>query len=111
MRRHPVSQRSEKKHICLDENGVEVLKSRTEVINGKIYWFQPDGSLMSGWCQLGDWTMYFDPETYEAAVGRKYVDGECYYLFDRNGVLQDNVEETEQNLGTGTSDLLAFTRI
>ena len=53
---------------------------------------------MSGWCQLGDWTMYFDPDTYEAAVGRKYVDGECYYLFDRNGVLQDNVEETEQNL-------------
>ena len=86
------------KAYLFDENGVEVLRSRTEVINGKIYWFQPDGSLMSGWCQLGDWTMYFDPDTYEAAVGRKYVDGECYYLFDRNGVLQDNVEETEQNL-------------
>ena len=83
------------KAYLFDENGVEVLRSRTEVINGKIYWFQPDGSLMSGWCQLGDWTMYFDPDTYEAAVGRKYVNGE-YYVFDRNGVLQDNAVETEQ---------------
>ena len=83
------------KAYLFDENGVEVLRSRTEVINGKIYWFQPDGSLMSGWCQLGDWIMYFDPDTYEAAVGRKYVNGE-YYVFDRNGVLQDNAVETEQ---------------
>ena len=70
-----------------DENGVEILKSRTEVINGKIYWFQPDGSLMSGWCRLGDWTMYFDPETYEAAVGQVTIDG-VEYLFDQNGVMQ-----------------------
>ena len=42
-----------------DENGVEILKSRTEVVGGKKYWFQPDGSLLSGWCKLGVWTMYF----------------------------------------------------
>ena len=76
------------KAYLFDENGVEILKSRTETINGKIYWFQPDGSLMSGWCKLGSWTMYFDPETYEAAVGWKTIGG-VTYLFDRNGVLQE----------------------
>ncbi len=74
------------KAYLFDANGVEILKSRTEVINGKKYWFQPDGSLMSGWCTLGDWKMYFDPETYVAAVGRVLIDGD-YYLFDANGVL------------------------
>ena len=70
-----------------DENGVEILKSRTEVVGGKKYWFQPDGSLLSGWCKLGVWTMYFDPETYEAAIGQVVIDG-TEYLFDENGVLQ-----------------------
>ena len=74
------------KAYLFDENGVEILKSRTEVINGKKYWFQPDGTLMSGWCDLGDWQMYFDPVTYEAAVGYKYIDSDEYY-FDENGVL------------------------
>ena len=74
------------KAYLFDENGVEILKSRTEVINGKKYWFQPDGSLMSGWCDLGVWRMYFDPETYEAAIGVKTI-GEASYLFDENGVL------------------------
>ena len=74
------------KAYLFDDNGVEILKSRTEVINGKKYWFQPDGTLMSGWCDLGDWQMYFDPVTYEAAVGYKYIDSDEYY-FDENGVL------------------------
>ncbi|MEI3176047.1 MAG: hypothetical protein V8S96_05960 [Lachnospiraceae bacterium] len=65
---------------------MEILKSRTEVINGKIYWFQPDGSLMSGWCRLGNWTMYFDPETYVAVTGTVTIDG-VQYTFDANGVL------------------------
>ena len=35
------------KAYLFDENGVEILRSRTEVINGKKYWFQPvDGSLI-----------------------------------------------------------------
>ena len=42
----------EGKAYLFDENGVEILRSRTEVIGGKKYWFQPDGSLMSGWCRL-----------------------------------------------------------
>ena len=74
------------KAYLFDENGVEILKSRTEVINGKKYWFQPDGSLMSGWCVLGDWRMYFDPDTYEAAIGVRYING-TRYEFDENGVL------------------------
>ena len=74
------------KAYLFDENGVEILKSRTEVINGKKYWFQPDGSLMSGWCDLGVWRMYFDPDTYAAAIGRVFIDG-TYYQFDSNGVL------------------------
>ncbi len=74
------------KAYLFDKNGVEVLKSRTEVIDGKKYWFQPDGSLMSGWCKLGNWTMYFDPETYVAATGTVLIDGD-YFQFDSNGVL------------------------
>ena len=74
------------KAYLFDENGVEILKSRTEVINGKKYWFQPDGSLMSGWCKLGDWTMYYDPETYVAVTGTVTIDG-VQYTFDANGVL------------------------
>ena len=75
------------KAYLFDENGVEILKSRTKVINGKKYWFQPDGSLMSGWCDLGSWRMYFDPITYEAAVGVRKIDG-VRYEFDENGVLK-----------------------
>ncbi len=74
------------KAYLFDENGVEILRSRTEVINGKKYWFQPDGSLMSGWCKLGDWTMYYDPETYVAVTGTVTIDG-VQYTFDANGVL------------------------
>ena len=74
------------KAYLFDENGVEILKSRTEVINGKKYWFQPDGTLMSGWCMLGEWIMYYDPETYVGATGETVING-VGYLFDENGVL------------------------
>ena len=76
------------KTYLFDANGAEVLESRTEVVNGKKYWFQPDGTLLSGWCKLGDWTMYFDPVTYEGAVGYRILGGEEYY-FDENCVLQN----------------------
>ncbi len=74
------------KAYMFDKNGVEIIKSRTEVIDGKKYWFQPDGSLMSGWCKLLNWTMYFDPETYAAATGFTTIDSKLYH-FDNNGVL------------------------
>ena len=77
------------KAYLFDENGVEILRSRTEVINGKKYWFQPDGSLMSGWCKLGQWTMYYDPETYVGATGLTMING-TPYVFDENGVLVQN---------------------
>ena len=41
---------------------------------------------MSGWCDLGSWKMYYDPVTYEAAVGIRYIKG-IRYEFDENGVL------------------------
>ncbi len=74
------------KAYMFDENGVEILQSRTEVINGSKYWFQPDGSLMSGWVTLGVWRMYFDPETYKAATGTVNIDGKTY-TFNSDGVL------------------------
>ena len=74
------------KAYMFDENGVEILKSRTEIINGSKYWFQPDGSLMSGWVTLGVWRMYFDPQTYKAATGTVDIDGKTY-TFNSDGVL------------------------
>ncbi len=74
------------KAYMFDENGVEILKSRTEVINGSKYWFQPDGSLLSGWANLGVWRMYFDPQTYKAATGTVNIDGRIY-TFNSDGVL------------------------
>ena len=74
------------KAYLFDKNGVEILRSRTEVIDGKKYWLQPDGSLMSGWCRIGDWEMYYSPETYEGAIGVVSIEGTSY-LFDPNGVL------------------------
>ena len=44
---------------------------------------------MSGWCKRGDWTMYYDPETYVGATGLTMIDGKPY-VFDENGVLIKN---------------------
>lgn len=77
------------------ENGIpyvygtdgKLVRSGTPVINGKKYFVNENGIAQSGWLRLVNWQMYFDPETYEAAVGRKTIDG-VEYQFDQNGVLQ-----------------------
>ena len=58
----------------------------TTIINGAKYWFSEEGYLCSGWLSIGNWTLYFDPETYEGAAGISQIDG-SNYLFDNNGIL------------------------
>ena len=57
----------------------------TPLVNGKKYWTNEDGSVNSGWLNLGNWKMYFDVQTYEAKVGLTNV-GDKRYIFDDNGV-------------------------
>lgn len=76
----------EGKHYLFDGNGILYTKAGTPVIDGKKYWMNTDGSLNSGWLQLGKWRLYFDPETYEARTGLSEVEGKRY-LFDGNGSL------------------------
>lgn len=73
------------KHYLFDKNGVLVALAGTPVYDGKKFWFKEDGSLGTGWMTLTNWIMYFDPETFEAAVGRKEVGGKKY-LFNKDGV-------------------------
>ena len=68
-----------------DSNGVMQTYAGTTVINGAKYWFSKEGYLQCGWLTLGNWNMYFDPETYQAAVGVKTVEGKKL-IFDVNGV-------------------------
>lgn len=62
----------EKKYI-FDDNGVLTVKAGTPIINGKKYWFKADGSLGTGWLNLGDWKMYFNTETCEGQMGLNTV--------------------------------------
>ena len=70
-------------------DGVMQTYAGTTVVNGAKYWFADEGYLKSGWLQLGNWKMYFDPETYQASTGIKEIDGKNY-LFDANGVLKES---------------------
>ena len=81
-----LSKVGEKRYI-FDDNGVMQSYAGTPVINGKKYWFSEDGSLRSGWLNLGNWRMYFDPNTCQARIGLSVVEGKRY-MFDNNGVMQ-----------------------
>ena len=70
-----------------NNDGVMQTFAGTTIVNGKKYWFTEDGSLGTGWMTLGNWTLYFDPETCEAKTGISEIHGKRY-LFDRNGVMQ-----------------------
>ncbi len=51
-------------------------------INEKKYCFQSDGTVVTGWVNIGNWVMYFNPVTGEAATGMTVIDGKQYY-FDK----------------------------
>ncbi len=59
----------------------------TTMIDGEKYWFSEEGYLKNGWLKLGDWTLYFDKNTYKGAAGVTTIDGKTY-LFDSNGILR-----------------------
>ena len=59
----------------------------TTIIDGAKYWFSEEGYLRNGWLKLGDWTLYFDKDTYKGAAGVTAIDGKTY-LFDNNGILK-----------------------
>lgn len=75
------------KKYLFNEDGVMQAYAGTTVIDGKKYWFSlDDASLKTGWLRLGNMMLYFDPETYQAAVGLTEIEG-SYYYFDKNGVM------------------------
>lgn len=59
----------------------------TTMIDGVKYWFSEEGYLKNGWLKLGDWSLYFDKDTYKGAVGVTAIEGKTY-LFDNNGILK-----------------------
>ena len=77
---------AEGRMYLFDANGILHTGAGTPVIDGEKYWMNQDGSLNSGWLNLGKWRLYFDEETYEARTGLSWV-GEKRYLFDANGSL------------------------
>lgn len=76
------------KKYLFNDDGVMETFAGTPIINGKKYWFSTDNaSLKTGWLHLGQWKMYFDPETYAARIGMTDIDG-CRYLFNSDGVME-----------------------
>ena len=80
----------EEKTYIFDDNGINLRTSGTPLVDGNKYWIKEDGSLGSGWLYLGNWKMYFDPDTFCAKTASDKVvdiDGEKY-LFNEDGVMQ-----------------------
>ena len=75
------------KAFLFDENGSLCSGGGTPVVGGLKYWTNSDGSLNCGWLSLSGWTLYFDPVTYAARTGLAEIGGKTY-LFDANGVMQ-----------------------
>lgn len=74
------------KKYLFNDDGVMANYAGTPVINGKKYWFSTDdASLKTGWLNLGNMKMYFDPVTYQGAVGVTNINGE-YYFFNNDCV-------------------------
>lgn len=69
-----------------ESNGVAV--TGTPLIEGKKYWFDGNGQKQTGWMNLLNMILYFDPEDNGAAVlgYRQFPDGK-EYVFDQNGVV------------------------
>ncbi|MDD3279634.1 MAG: L,D-transpeptidase family protein [Lachnospiraceae bacterium] len=69
-----------------DTNGILCKGSGTPVVNGAKYWLN-NGIAQTGWLNMGNWRMYFDPsDGCKARTGLATVE-EKRYIFDDNGVL------------------------
>lgn len=84
----PVTVLSDGKAYVSDANGKRITTSGTPIVSGYKYWVQKDGTLGTGWLYLGNWKMYFDPDTYQAKTGMADIKGKRY-LFNSDGVMQN----------------------
>ncbi len=76
----------EGKDYLFDNNGVMQDYAGTTIINGKKYWFSTENaSLKSGWLNLGNMKLYFDPTTYAAYTSIVATIDGIIYEFDSNG--------------------------
>lgn len=74
------------KDYLFNNDGVIQDYAGTTVINGKKYWFSTDNaSLKSGWLNLGNAKLYFDPATYAAYTSTTATIDGITYKFDSNG--------------------------
>ncbi len=78
----------EGKRYIFDSNGILIKGTGTFIHNGKKYAYDSNGNALTGWVKLGNWKMFFDRSTGEAAVGITKIDGKMY-LFNNDGVMQD----------------------
>ena len=76
------------KTYLFSNDGVLCQKCGTPLYNGNKYWVNDAGEVLSGWLHLNNWKMYFDIDSYEAAVGIKEVK-KLVYLFNNDGVMQE----------------------
>ncbi len=85
------------KNYIFDKNGVNITGVGTFLSNGNKYYIDSNGSAVTGWVTIGNWKMYFDPETGAAATKVTKIDGKNY-IFDKNGV---NITGTGTFLSNG----------
>ena len=58
--------------------------------NGKIYYYNADGDLQTGWLQLDGAWFYLNPETGEQTNGWQKVGSVWYYLDEQTGVMTES---------------------
>ena len=80
-----ISEINGKRYMFNDQGVMYFAPGGTPVINGDKYWFGNDSSLRTGWLNMGNWSMYFYPDTCKAATGVSSVEGKKL-LFDKNGI-------------------------
>ena len=59
-------------------------------IDGKKYYFNKQGYMITGWFQTGGRRFYFDPKTGAMKTGRVAIGGKPYYFNPSNGVIVKN---------------------
>ncbi len=57
-------------------------------IDGKTYYFNKKGYMLTGWFRTGGRSFYFDLKTGIMKTGRAVIGGKAYYFSPANGVLQ-----------------------